>query len=74
VTTDFACGRTGLAIGVCTTLNSPNGSFIASTSFLDAGWQRPQIEGAGNAAHEGGHNMGLAHAQLRTFGTEPLGP
>jgi M6 family metalloprotease-like protein len=74
VTTDFACGWTGLALGVCTNLNSPNGSFTASTSFLDASWQRSQTEGAETAAHEAGHNMGLAHAQSRTFGAEPLGP
>jgi len=74
VTTDFGCGWTGLSINGCTTLNSPNGSFIASAAFLDASWQRSQGEGAENAAHEGGHGMGLAHAQSRTFGTEPLGP
>ncbi len=74
VTTDFGCGWTGLSMGGCTTLNSPTGSFTASVSFLDASWQRSQAEGAENAAHEGGHNMGLAHAQSRTFGTEPLGP
>jgi M6 family metalloprotease-like protein len=74
MTTDFGCGWTGLALGVCTTLSSPNGSFTASTSFLDASWQGSQTEGAENAAHEGGHNMGLDHAQSRTFGTEPLGP
>jgi M6 family metalloprotease-like protein len=74
VTTDFACGWTGLAINTCTSLNSPNGSFVASASFLNASWQRSQMEGAENAAHEGGHNMGLAHAQSRTFGAEPLGP
>lgn len=32
------------------------------------------MEGARTAAHEGGHNLGLAHAQSRTFATEPLGP
>jgi M6 family metalloprotease-like protein len=74
VTADFGCGWTGLAINSCTSLNSPSGSFVASASFLNASWQRSQIEGAENAAHEGGHNMGLAHAQSRTFGTEPLGP
>jgi hypothetical protein len=73
VTTDFGCGWTGLALGTCTSLNSPNGSFVATASFLDASWQRSQTEGAQNAAHEGGHNMGLSHAQLRTFGSEPLG-
>src|SRR5438552_4264880 len=74
VTPDFGCGWTGVAGGLCKTLSSPNGSFVASTSYLDASWQRSQIEGAGNAAHEGGHNFGLGHAQLRTFATEPLGP
>ena len=73
VATDFGCGWTGLAMGECTTLNSPNGSFTASTSFLNANWQRSQTEGAETAAHEAGHNMGLDHAQSRTFGTEPLG-
>jgi M6 family metalloprotease-like protein len=73
VSTDFGCSWTGLSLGMCSSLNSPNGSFVASTSFLNASWQRSQIEGAENAAHEGGHNMGLAHAQSRTFGTEPLG-
>jgi M6 family metalloprotease-like protein len=74
VHTDFGCGWTGLSMGGCTTLNSPTGSFTASASYLDASWQRSQTEGAENAAHEGGHNMGLAHAQSRTYGTEPLGP
>jgi M6 family metalloprotease-like protein len=74
VNTDLGCGWTGLALGQCTTLNSPNGSFTASSSFLDASWQRSQAEGAETAAHEVGHNMGLDHAQSRTFGTEALGP
>lgn len=74
VTPDFGCGWTGLAINGCTTLSSPTGSFVASSAFLDASWQRSQTEGAENAAHEGGHGMGLGHAQSRTFGTEPLGP
>lgn len=74
VTTDFGCGWSGLAINGCTSLTSPTGSFTASASFLDASWQRSQTEGAQTAAHEGGHNMGLAHAQSRTFGTEALGP
>jgi hypothetical protein len=74
VTTDFGCGWTGLSMGACSTMNSPTGSFYASVSYLDATWQRSQTEGAENAAHEGGHNIGLAHAQSRAFGTEPLGP
>ncbi len=64
VTTDFGCGWTGLSMGGCTTLNSPTGSFTASVSFLDASWQRSQAEGAENAAHEGGHNMGLRTRSL----------
>ncbi len=74
LSTDFGCGWTGLAINACTSLNSPAGSFTASASVLNASWQRSQAEGAQNAAHKGGHNLGLAHAQLRTFGSEALGP
>lgn len=73
VTADFGCGWTGLALNGCMTLNSPGGSFTASASFLNASWQGSQMQGAENAAHEGGHNMGLAHAQSLTFGAEPLG-
>ena len=73
VTTDFGCGWAGVSFGACTTLYSPTGSFTASASFLDAGYQGSQATGARNAAHEGGHNMGFGHAQLRAFGTEPLG-
>jgi M6 family metalloprotease-like protein len=73
VTTDFGCGWTGMSLGACTTLSSPVGSFVASVSFLNASWQGSQQQGALNAAHEGGHNMGLGHAQLRRFGTEALG-
>jgi M6 family metalloprotease-like protein len=68
------CGWTGLALSGCTSLNSPIGPYTASTAFLNGRWQRSQGEGAQNASHEGGHSLGLAHAQSRDFGTEALGP
>ena len=74
VTTDFGCGWAGWALGGCMTLSSPSGSYFASTAVLDATWLGGQTQGAQTAAHEGGHNLGLGHAQLRNFGPEALGP
>jgi hypothetical protein len=74
VITPNMCGWTGMSLGGCTSLSSPTGAFTASTSFLNASWQRSQGEGAQNASHEGGHNFGLAHAQFRDFGAAALGP
>ncbi len=70
----LGCGWAGMALFGCTTLNTPTSSFTGSISYLSANWISPQGSGVAVAAHEAGHNMGLDHAQSRTFSTEPLGP
>jgi len=75
VAPDFGCGWAGLAGIGCTTLNSPTGSFVASTSYINGtNWMNSTDDAVKMAAHEGGHNLGLNHSNSRAFGTEVLGP
>jgi len=70
----LGCGWSGLAMLGCSTLNSPSGSFQATTTFLSAQWMSDREEAVRVASHEAGHNLGLGHAGARDFGSEVLGP
>lgn len=68
-----SCGWSGMASIGCSTLNSPAGSFLASTSYLITAYMGNHDQGVELATHEGGHNLGLFHARSRGFGTDILG-
>lgn len=74
VVPDMGCGWSGAASLGCATLNSPSGSFTATTTYLNWNALSTRDSTVALAAHEGGHNLGLAHANSRAFGTEALGP
>src|SRR5690349_7540691 len=60
---------------VCATVNSPTGSFSASTTYVNGtNWMYNNDDATRIVMHEGGHNLGLNHASSRAFGAEALGP
>ena len=72
---DYGGGWAGLANMVCETVNSPTGSFSASTSYVNGtNWMYNNDDATRIVMHEGGHNLGLNHASSRAFGAEALGP
>ncbi len=71
---DIGCGWSGFAVMGCTTLASPNGTFTASTTHLNAKYMASHDQSVQLVTHEAGHNFGLEHAATRDFGTEALGP
>ncbi|MBI2688992.1 MAG: hypothetical protein HYX27_22040 [Acidobacteria bacterium] len=73
VVPDMGCGWAGAATLGCATLSSPSGAFTATTSYLNSSALSSRDKIVSTAAHEGGHNLGLAHANSRAFGTEALG-
>jgi hypothetical protein len=66
---NIGCGWAGMGTMGCSTVNSPSGSFTASSAFVAAGYANVQV-----ATHEAGHTLRLHHAQSRGFGAEALGP
>ena len=73
---DFSpsCGFSGFSQVGCYSVNTPNGSVTASTSYIVAAYLGTQDGGVSLVTHEGGHQLGLGHASTVSFGTEPLGP
>jgi M6 family metalloprotease-like protein len=70
---DGTCSWGGLANVGCTTLSSAgDGIFTSSVAWLLSDYFTNSDDGVRLAAHEGGHNLGLGHANSRDFGTEPL--
>jgi M6 family metalloprotease-like protein len=67
------CSWAGMATVGCTSVSTGDGTFTMSTSWLIIDWMN-QTYGIEMASHEGGHNLGLNHAQSRDFGAEALGP
>jgi M6 family metalloprotease-like protein len=57
----------------CGNLSSADGTFSASTSWIRANNYNDQARGAFVTIHEGGHNLGLHHANSREFGALALG-
>jgi M6 family metalloprotease-like protein len=68
------CGWSGQSMVGCSSLSSPSGSFTASISYLVPSDMATSDNGVTLVAHEGGHQLGLLHAQSRDFVTEALGP
>ncbi len=68
----------GCSVGVgtigCSTLNSSDGSFTASTVWMRGDYLQTTQHVVSIAAHEGGHNMGLQHASTYDYGAVALGP
>jgi len=69
-----SCGWAGLSSIGCYTLTTSSGTYTLSTSLLVWNHVTTADEGVPLIAHEAGHQLGLAHARLRQFGSEPLGP
>jgi M6 family metalloprotease-like protein len=69
-----SCGWAGLSSIGCYTLTTTSGTYTLSTSLLVWNHMTTADEGVPLIAHEAGHQLGLAHARLRQFGSEPLGP
>jgi M6 family metalloprotease-like protein len=69
-----ACSWSGMATIGCSSVTSPSGAtFIASSAWLISDSVSYPDDGVRQAAHEGGHNLGLNHANSRAFSGEPLG-
>jgi M6 family metalloprotease-like protein len=76
------CGWGGAGSLSCLSLRSKDGRFTASVSWLHAKWESggnsyymsDRESAVGKAAHEGGHNLTLHHADSRDFGPDALGP
>ncbi|MGH9868520.1 MAG: NEW3 domain-containing protein [Candidatus Polarisedimenticolia bacterium] len=70
------CTFGGVADLGCSTHTSGDGQFTASGAFLwgthIANQPDPRRYGVFVSAHEGGHNLGLHHANWINFGSEPL--
>lgn len=64
-----SCNWAGLSSLGCYAATTSAGTFNVSTSLLD--WTKFGLD---TIYHENGHQLGLAHSRLRTFGTEILGP
>jgi M6 family metalloprotease-like protein len=67
----------GCSVGVgtigCSTLNSSDGSFQASTAWLRGDYFTTTSAVVSIASHEGGHNMGLQHSDTYDYGSIALG-
>jgi len=72
---DFSpsCGFSGFSQVGCYNVAIPSGSVYASTSYIIANELVSRDQGVGLVAHEGGHQLGLMHAQSLSYGTQPLG-
>src|SRR5262245_47051849 len=73
-----SCWFAGLGELACNNLSTPgDGTFSASTSWLYSDSMvnniAPHDFGVFVASHEGGHNLGMQHANFRSFGNEPIG-
>jgi len=64
-----SCGWAGISGIGCVTETTSAGTFNVSISALPWTKLTPAV-----VFHENGHELGLAHARLRTFGTDVLGP
>ena len=64
----------GVATIGCQTQPYPTGSFIASQANILADSFTSLNGAVSMAAHEGGHNLGLAHARSRGFAPDVVGP
>ena len=62
-----SCGWAGLGTLGCSTLNSADGSFTASTNWDLANYFSSVDNGVKLITHEGGHNLTLHHASTRAF-------
>jgi len=72
---NMACSFAGLASVGCFTNSSPHEhNFNASVSWNRADQMDTRNSGVQLITHEGGHNLGLAHASSRDFGAKTLGP
>jgi len=69
-----SCGWAGLSSIGCYSVTTSAGTFTLSTSLLVWDHVSTPDEGVPLVAHEAGHQLGLAHARLRQFSSEPLGP
>ena len=69
-------GGCSLGVGTigCSTLNSADGSFQASTVWMRGDYLQTSARVVSVASHEGGHNLGLQHSDTYDFGSTPLGP
>lgn len=63
-----SCNWAGLSSTGCYTASTSGGNFNISASVLD--WTKFTVD---TLYHENGHQLGLAHSRLRTYGTEVLG-
>ncbi len=64
-----SCNWAGLSSIGCYAASTSAGTFKLSTSLLD--WTKFSLD---TIYHENGHQLGLAHSRLRTFGSDVLGP
>lgn len=74
-----SCGWAGLSSIGCYSVTTSVGTYWLSASVLVWNYVTDPAQGVSLMAHEGGHQLGLAHARLRTFTDSngnaiPLGP
>ncbi len=68
----LGCGWSAEACSGCSTTTS-SGTFNATHDYIAAGMINSNDTGVFLASHVIGHNFGLGYAQLRAYGTQPLG-
>jgi M6 family metalloprotease-like protein len=64
-----SCGWAGLSSIGCYNVSTSAGTLNLSTSTLVWSYMTNASQGVGIIAHECGHQLGLAHARLREYGT-----
>jgi M6 family metalloprotease-like protein len=62
-----SCGWAGLSSIGCYSASTTSGTYTISASVLVWNYLTTPDQGVSLIAHEGGHQLGLAHARLRTF-------
>ncbi|MEO5925408.1 MAG: reprolysin-like metallopeptidase [Bryobacteraceae bacterium] len=69
-------GSCSVGVGTigCSGLTSADGSFQASTAWMRGDYLQTTAHVVSIAAHEGGHNLGLQHADTYDYGATALGP
>ncbi len=68
-----SCGIGYGSIG-CWSNSSADGNFTASIQWDRADFMSDRSNGTRLTEHEGGHNLGLNHANTRDFGADAIGP